>query len=215
DVAGHRRMGMVLTIDATGPGNTPAAGSGADAHSAGGSAQSAGSGGAVPPRSELLSDPGPGFTARDAALPPAPAETTHRVTLDVTDEQIEVAPGFTQKLWPYGVDGHPGTVPGPVLRGKVGDTFIVTLHNAASMDHSIDFHAGTLAPDGPMRDIAPGESLTYTFTATKSGIWMYHCSTTPMSLHIANGMFGAVIIDPPGLQPVDEEYVPVQSEHYL
>ena len=84
------------------------------------------------------------------------------------------------------------------------------------MGHSIDFHAGSLAPDQPMRTIAArAAALRYTFTATRSGIWLYHCSTMPMSLHIANGMFGAVIIDPPELAPVDREYVLVQSELYL
>jgi len=66
-----------------------------------------------------------------------------------------------------------------------------------------------------MRTIPPGETLIYTFTATRSGIWLYHCSTMPMSVHIANGMFGAVIIDPPGLAEVDREYLLVQSEFYL
>ena len=60
------------------------------------------------------------------------------------------------------------------------------------MGHSIDFHAGDIAPDAPMRTIAPGESLQYRFTAKRAGIWMYHCSTMPMSAHIAAGMHGAV-----------------------
>jgi nitrite reductase (NO-forming) len=102
-----------------------------------------------------------------------------------------------------------------VLRGQVGDRFEITLVNDGSIGHSIDFHAGELVPDDTMRTIPPGESLTFSFTATRSGIWMYHCSTMPMSLHIANGMFGAVVIDPPGLPPVDHEYVVVQSELYL
>jgi nitrite reductase (NO-forming) len=102
-----------------------------------------------------------------------------------------------------------------VLRGKVGDTFEITLINDGSIDHGIDFHAGALAPDTPMRPIDPGQRLTYRFTATKAGIWMYHCSTMPMLLHLGNGMYGAVIIDPPGLSPVDREYVLVQSELYL
>ncbi|QDQ96824.1 multicopper oxidase domain-containing protein [Tomitella fengzijianii] len=211
DIAGHRQMGMVLRIDAVGADESEPA-TGPDAARAGGAP--------VPGLPELLADPGPGFRARDASVAPAvespgAGPTVHRVTLDVRDEKIQVAPGFTQTLWPYGIDGQAGTVPGPVLRGKVGDTFEITLRNDATMDHSIDFHAGSLAPDGPMRSIAPGESLTYTFTATKSGIWLYHCSTMPMSLHIANGMFGAVVIDPPDLPPVDEEYVLVQSEEYL
>ena len=75
--------------------------------------------------------------------------------------------------------------------------------------------AGLGAPDQPMRTIAPGESLVYRFTASRAGIWMYHCSSMPMSAHIANGIFGAVVIDPPGLPPVDRSYVLLQSELYL
>src|SRR5690606_31750590 len=122
----------------------------------------------------------------------------------------EGAPGIRQERWTFG-----GTAPGPVLRGKVGDTFEITLVNDGTIGHSIDFHAGALAPDEPMRTIQPGESLTYSFTATRSGIWMYHCATMPMSLHVANGMFGAVVIDPPGLPEVDREFLLVQSEFYL
>jgi nitrite reductase (NO-forming) len=115
-----------------------------------------------------------------------------------------------QQLWTFN-----GTAPGPVLRGRIGDTFEVTLINDGGMEHGIDFHAGALAPNAPMRSIDPGESLVYRFTAAKAGIWMYHCSTMPMLHHIGNGMYGAVIIDPPDLPPVDREYVLVQSELYL
>ena len=159
---------------------------------------------------DLMAEPGPDAATYDPRLPPAPATRVHRVRLVVTEVEAEVAPGIRQTRWTFG-----GTAPGPVLRGKVGDTFIVTLVNDGSIGHSIDFHAGALAPDGPMRTIAPGETLEYRFTATRAGIWMYHCSTMPMSMHIANGMFGAVIIDPPDLAPVDREYVLVQSESYL
>jgi len=130
--------------------------------------------------------------------------------LHVREVRREVAPGIHQQLWTFN-----GTAPGPVLRGRIGDTFEITLINDGSLDHGIDFHAGALAPDRPMRPINPGERLTYRFTATKAGIWMYHCSTMPMLHHIGNGMYGAVIIDPPGLIPVDHEYVLVQSELYL
>ena len=71
-----------------------------------------------------------------------------------------------------------------------------------------------LSPDEPMRDIAPGESLVYRFRAEHAGIWLYHCATMPMSHHIAAGMHGAVIIDPPNLPPVDHEVLLVQSEGY-
>ena len=66
-----------------------------------------------------------------------------------------------------------------------------------------------------MKTIAPGEKLVYRFEATGTGIWLYHCSTTPMSLHMASGMYGAVVIDPQDMDPVDHEYVLVQNETYL
>jgi nitrite reductase (NO-forming) len=66
-----------------------------------------------------------------------------------------------------------------------------------------------------MRTIEPGESLVYRFRATRAGIWMYHCATMPMSAHIANGLFGAVVIEPPRLPEVDRSYLLVQSELYL
>ncbi|WP_240777902.1 multicopper oxidase domain-containing protein [Nonomuraea basaltis] len=115
-----------------------------------------------------------------------------------------------QRVWTFN-----GTMPGPVLRGKVGDVFVVTFVNAGTMGHGIDFHAGATAPDGPMRTIQPGERLTYRFRADFAGAWLYHCSTMPMTQHIANGMYGAVIIDPPDLPKVDREYLLVQGELYL
>ncbi|WP_029146332.1 multicopper oxidase domain-containing protein [Microbacterium luticocti] len=209
-IIGHRQLGMTMTIVATGAGAaatpSPAATGGMDDmpgmdHSAGGI--------------DLMNGkPGPDFRPYPAALPalePAAGPVTRRVTMTVTDKKVEVAPGVTQTLWVYN-----GTAPGPVLHGRVGDTFVVTLVNDGTMGHSIDFHAGELAPDEPMRTIAPGESLTYTFTAHRSGIWMYHCSTMPMTSHIANGMYGAVVIEPKeGLPVVDASYVLVQAEYYL
>ena len=106
-------------------------------------------------------------------------------------------------------------MPGPILRGHLGDLFTVTLVNDGSMDHSIDFHASRVAPNVDMRSIKPGQSLVYQFRADYAGIWMYHCGTAPALNHIANGMFGAVIIDPPTLAPVAHEYVMIQSELYL
>src|SRR5690606_40913408 len=83
------------------------------------------------------------------------------------------------------------------------------------MGHGIDFHAGANAPDQVMRTIDPGERLTYRFRADHAGAWLYHCSTMPMTQHIANGMYGAVVIDPPDLPAVDREYLLVQrsEEH--
>ena len=202
-IIGHRQMGMTLTIVATG------AESDAGAHDHGTSDAAH----TVPGMIDLTASPAEGFEPYDAVLPPLPpaaGATTHEVTLTVTEQVAEVAPGIRQRLWTFG-----GTAPGPVLHGRVGDTFVVTLVNDGTIGHSIDFHAGALAPDGPMRTVAPGESLTYTFTATRSGIWMYHCSTMPMSAHIANGMYGAVVIEPAELPEVDRSYVLVQAEYYL
>ncbi|MDF2808721.1 MAG: copper oxidase, partial [Cellulosimicrobium sp.] len=224
-VAGHRLMGMTLSIDVEGTGVSDGSGGtlaaddgGRDVHDAHAGHTSTGSGGAdslAASDVDLMTHPGDRFTARDATLAPAETDASgepvvHRRTLTVTEAVQEVAPGVEQTVWTFG-----GTAPGPVLRGKVGDVFEITLVNDGTIGHSIDFHAGALAPDEPMRTIAPGESLVYRFTATRAGIWMYHCSTMPMSLHIANGMFGAVIVDPPDLAPVDREYVVVQSELYL
>ncbi|WP_105036565.1 multicopper oxidase domain-containing protein [Cryobacterium aureum] len=208
-IAGHRLLGMEISIVAVGAGDSAgddmtANGSGHVGHDSAATVTSAAE------DLDPMAEPDAGFEARDAVLPPAPSATVHRQTLTVQNVETEVAPGVTQTLWTFN-----GTAPGPTLRGTVGDVFEITLVNEGTVGHSIDFHAGDVAPDAVMRTIQPGESLVYTFTATRSGIWLYHCSTMPMSVHIANGMFGAVIIDPPGLAAVDREYLLVQSELYL
>lgn len=199
-VAGHRQMGMTLTV-----------------HAEGGSSDASGT-----EPAEMSTDhrgpPDPAPAALDVPienvidpqLPGLTIERTHRLTLEVQEVELEVAPGVWQRRWTFG-----GTVPGPTLHGRVGDVFEITLVNDGSMGHSIDFHAGALAPDEPMRTIAPGASLTYTFTAEHAGIWMYHCATDPMSAHIAAGMFGAVVIEPEGLPEVDQSYLLIQSETFL
>jgi nitrite reductase (NO-forming) len=206
-VVGHRQMGMTFTVATEGAPAPPAStGSGGDGQPP--DVATPGTAGADP---LLTDDPPPVIQPVDPVLAPAPDTTVHRVTFTAREVPLEVAPGVWQQRWTFN-----GTAPGPTLRGKVGDTFEITLVNDGTMGHSIDFHAGALAPDQPMRTIPPGETLVYRFTATRSGIWMYHCSTMPMSSHIAAGMTGAVIIDPEeGLPPVDREYLLVQSEVYL
>jgi nitrite reductase (NO-forming) len=207
---GHRQMGMVVDVVAVGAGATDTAGGhDMDGMDHAGSSSDAGSSSGAPTMAELMAA-AQDATPHPAALPPLQDETVHSYTFTVTESVEDVADGLTRAVWTYN-----GTSPGPVLHGRVGDTFDITLVNAGTMGHSIDFHAGELAPDGPMRTIEPGESLQYTFTANRSGIWMYHCSTMPMSNHIANGMFGAVVIEPDGLEPVDRQYVLIQSEQYL
>ncbi|TQJ50259.1 multicopper oxidase domain-containing protein [Phycicoccus sp. SLBN-51] len=216
-IVGHRQMGMVFSVNVVGAAAASSSGPGNshDGTMQGGTTQdgtiphdAVANGEAVRP--DFLAKPPAWFTARDARLAPAPSARVHRVLLVAQEVEREVAVGVRQRLWTFN-----GTAPGPVLHGRVGDRFEVRLRNDAGMGHSIDFHAGALAPDAPMRTIAPGESLTFSFTAQRAGIWMYHCSSMPMSLHIANGMFGAVVIDPPGLPGVDREYLLVQSELYL
>ncbi|KRE95048.1 copper oxidase [Nocardioides sp. Soil774] len=206
-VVGHRQMGMVFAVDVSG---------GAD-----GAAIHAPGGATVPPGHEdhghdssgaplqAPGEPAPGFAAYDPVVPPLGPGRVHRETFRITEHEAEVAPGVTQEVWTFN-----GTAPGPVLHGRVGDRFVITLVNDGTMGHSIDFHAGVRAPDAVMRTIPPGESLTYRFTATRAGTWMYHCSTMPMTAHIANGLFGAVVIEPPDLPRVDRAYVLVQSEQY-
>jgi len=205
-IAGHRQLGMVMTVTTIGgPAAVPTL-----APDVGGHDHGTQEGPSAAEDIDLMTQPAESFIARDAALAPASSATVHKYTFTVREGMREVAPGVKQTLWTFD-----GMAPGTTLRGRVGDRFEITLVNDGTIGHSIDFHAGSLAPDGPMRTIQPGEQLTYNFTATRSGIWLYHCSTMPMSLHIANGMFGTVIIDPAGLSPIDKEFVFVQSEYYL
>jgi nitrite reductase (NO-forming) len=218
-IVGHRQLGMVMQIRVIGThdmagmtGMTGEPGTAGEPASAptGSTSPATGSAAGAAGLLDFMADPAPGFVAHDASLPPVGPGTVHHITLTVTEVDREVAPGVRQTLWTYN-----GSMPGPTLHGRVGDTFVVHLVNDGTMGHSVDFHAGEVAPDLPMRTINPGQSLDYTFTATRSGIWLYHCSTMPMSAHIANGMFGAVVIDPPDLAPVDTQDVLISSELYL
>ncbi|MCL6670174.1 multicopper oxidase domain-containing protein [Streptomyces panaciradicis] len=198
-MVGHRQMGRVFAVHVTGADPDSGTDSGGTTHDHSGRGTSPATKDTATQDTaakafDPMAEPAAEFTARDAQLPPTTSGSGHQVhkrTITVKEVTKEVAPGVRQKLWTFD-----GTAPGPALRGRVGDTFEITLVNDGSIGHSVDFHAGSLAPSGPMRTIKPGERLTYRFTATRRGIWMYHCSTMPMSLHIANGMVGAVIIDP-------------------
>ncbi|MGM7667350.1 multicopper oxidase domain-containing protein [Microbacterium sp. A93] len=196
-IAGHAAMGMTFAVDVDGG---AAAGSEGHGHAEGQSPAPF-----IPPRpgAELVDHV-------DPVLEPLGEARVHEVTLTVTEVPLEVAPGQWQTRWTF----NGGNV-GPTLHGRVGDVFEVTLVNDGTIGHSVDFHAGALAPDGPMRTIQPGQSLEYRFTAERAGVWMYHCATEPMSAHIAAGMHGAVVIEPEGLDEVDRSYVLVQSELYL
>jgi nitrite reductase (NO-forming) len=199
-VPGHKEAGMVLDINVTG--TAPGGGTG-DHGSAGGD----GDGDAA--TIDFAAEVAPDFVPYDPTLAPAPGGTEHQIDFRATETVIEVAPGVTQEMWTFN-----DVVPGPVLRGRVGDIFTITLTNDGKLGHSIDFHASKVAWNDEMRTIEPGESLVYQFEAKHAGVFMYHCGTAPALHHIGNGMFGAIVIDPPELAPVAHEYVLVQSELY-
>ncbi len=198
-VPGHKAAGMVLTLNV---GGTTAAGGGSNSAASGFDPNDA--------KIDFTKSPAPAWKPFDPTLAPAPGATVHSIDFHVVEKSIEVAPGVRQQLWTFN-----GQVPGPILRGHIGDLFNVTLINDGKIEHSIDFHASKVAWNVEMRSIKPGERLVYQYRANFAGIWMYHCGTAPALHHIGNGMFGAVIIDPPTLAPVDHEYVVVQSELYL
>ena len=135
------------------------------------------------------------------------------VEMVIEEKLMTIAEGYEQLVWTFN-----GEIPGPVLRTRVGDTVRVNLVNPpeASVSHSIDFHASQVAMNDEMRSIAPGETLIYEFTTDYAGVWMYHCGTAPALHHIANGMFGMVIVEPAGgLEPIDNEFFLVQNDWYL
>ncbi len=159
-----------------------------------------------------VADPAaPPYVLRDATAPAVLPGTVHDVDFPIIDRDITVAAGFVVHAWTFG-----GTVPGPTIRVHLGDTVRVHLTNTTQMSHSIDFHASQTAMNSQMVEIKPGDTFTYTYTADYAGVWMYHCGTAPALHHIANGMFGMVIVEPKGgLPKVDQEVALVQSEWYL
>ncbi|MCS4485166.1 multicopper oxidase domain-containing protein [Gleimia sp. 6138-11-ORH1] len=211
-VPGHRQSGMTMKISPQAGGQKSSSEGAASGNQSTGAHSHHGSGSTVaadvPGMSAFLQDPSEVYI--DPVLPKADDKRVREFTFVVTETEIGLGAGVKRPIWTF--NGGPV---GPTLRGKLGDKFVITLKNEGTMAHSIDFHASYLAPDVPMRSIEPGESLVYEFTAQRAGIWMYHCGTAPMTMHIATGMHGAVVIDPPDLEPVDYEYVFVQSEIYL
>jgi nitrite reductase (NO-forming) len=212
NIPGHADSGMKAVLTVTGgSGTATAAGAGATMNMTSATT----SGNPDDAKIDFTAKQSDAFTARDATTPAPLPGTVHEITLEASENALAVAPGVTQQMWTFNVAGQAPTVPGPILRGRIGDTFKVTLVNKGSVDHSIDFHASKVAWNDKMRSIHPGESLVYEFTANYAGAFMYHCGTAPALHHIGNGMYGALIIDPPTLAPVDHEYVLVQSELYL
>jgi nitrite reductase (NO-forming) len=151
--------------------------------------------------------------AYDAALPPIPATDVVKVRMVMKHKAVEIAPGVKYNVWAF--DGKM-SAPGPVIHVRQGQTVEFTLVNGGQIPHSMDFHAARIAPNVAFRDVAPGESFTFRFKANDPGVFMYHCGTKPVLAHIANGMYGAIVVEPKQALPkADREYVLVASEWYL
>ncbi len=146
---------------------------------------------------------------RTAEAPPLPASRHQKVRFVTAHVRHEVAPGVVYDAWTFD-----SMVPGPTLRMRVGDTLDFTIVNVANMPHSMDFHAAEIAPDRAYRNVMPGDSLQFTFVARVPGAFMYHCGTAPTAAHIANGMYGALVVDPRTPRKRAREFVIVQSEFY-
>ncbi|MCY7379963.1 MAG: multicopper oxidase domain-containing protein, partial [Gemmatimonadaceae bacterium] len=148
---------------------------------------------------------------------PAPITRTHAtkviVNLDVTEKTMRLADGVDYTMWTFG-----GTVPGTFIRVREGDLVEMHLKNAANstMPHNIDLHAVTGPGGGAHASLTlPGHETVFTFTAMNSGLYVYHCATSPVPMHMANGMYGMILVEPKaGLSTVDREYFVMQSEFY-
>ena len=149
--------------------------------------------------------------AFDATAPRPSDARVKEFRIPMTHDTIEIAEGVTYDGWTFG-----GTVPGPVLRVRQGDTVRITLVNESPMGHSIDLHSARIPMNEAFRTIGPNEELTFEFVARDPGAFMVHCGTPPVLLHIMQGMYLAIVVDPEdgwGTE-ADREFVLVQSEFY-
>ncbi len=135
------------------------------------------------------------------------------VELEVREVEQEISEGVKYTFWTFG-----GTVPGSFIRVRQGDTveFHLKNHPDSKMPHNIDLHAVTGPGGGAASSFtAPGHQSQFTFKALNSGLYIYHCATAPVGMHVANGMYGLILVEPPeGLSKVDREYYVVQGDFY-
>ena len=135
------------------------------------------------------------------------------VRIEVKEETREIADGVHYTFWTYG-----GSVPGPMIRVRRGDFVELHLmnHPNNTMPHNIDLHAVTGPGGGATSTFtAPGHQTTFSFRALNQGVYIYHCATAPVGMHIGNGMYGLIVVEPEeGFAPVDKEYYVVQGDFY-
>jgi nitrite reductase (NO-forming) len=149
--------------------------------------------------------------AMNATLLPAPAGPVAHVKLVLVDKTLQIAPGIKYSAWAFS-----GGAPAPFIHVRQGQRVDLTLTNKGVIPHSVDFHAARIAPNVAFRDVQPGGSIHYSFVANDPGAFMFHCGTKPVLAHIANGMYGAIVVEPRApLPPADKNYVLVASEWYL
>lgn len=151
----------------------------------------------------------PAHTTYNAQPPAALQGDTVEVNLVAKEALIALSPTVAYNAWTFN-----GTVPGPIIRVRQGQTIHFTLTNDSKMPHSIDFHAAQTPWNVNYQAVAPGKSFSFDWKANYPGIFMYHCGTPPVMIHMANGMYGAIIVDPPSGWASAQEYTLVQSEFY-
>ena len=156
--------------------------------------------------------PTPTSPAYRAQLEPAGTAPIKEFRIPIEDAPVEIAAGVRYSGWTFG-----GTVPGPVIRVRQGDLVRIRVVNQAAMPHSIDFHAARIPMNVAFRMIMPHDSLSFEFVAGDPGAYLVHCGTPPVLLHLMQGMYLPIIVDPKGGWPghVDKEFVLVQSEFYV
>src|SRR4051812_5592934 len=165
-----------------------------------------------PPQGEPIH---PVLTSPPLVPPPIHRSTPAKVIVDleVIEKQMQMSEGVNYTYWTFG-----GTVPGSFIRVRQGDTVEFHLKNnpANKMPHNIDLH-GVTGPGGGAASsfTAPGHESKFTFKALNEGIYVYHCATAPVGMHVANGMYGLILVEPPnGLPKVDHEYYVMQGDFY-
>jgi nitrite reductase (NO-forming) len=136
-----------------------------------------------------------------------------KVHMETKEVTMRLADGVEYNFWTFG-----GTVPGPMVRVRTGDFVEFNLHNhpSSKMPHNIDLHAVTGQGGGAEGSMTiPGHSSKFSFRALNPGLYIYHCATAPVGMHIGNGMYGLIFVEPErGLPPVDKEFYVVQSDFY-
>lgn len=148
---------------------------------------------------------------------PPPITRSHNtkviVKLEVVEKIMKIADGVDYTFWTFG-----GTVPGSFIRVKEGDQveFHLMNHPNNKMPHNIDLHAVTGPGGGAASSFtAPGHSAMFSFKALNPGLYVYHCATAPVGMHIANGMYGLILVEPKaGLAKVDREFYVMQGDFY-